>query len=102
LVEPRVLAEPPAFRRLADALTWGGPALEAVVAVLFLLPAPRLARHAALLLFCAVTYAFAPVAGLGCLLLVLGVGQTDPAEVRLRALYTTVYLLVLLYAEAAG
>src|SRR5262245_33107349 len=78
LVEPRVLLEPPAFRRLAEALTWGGLALEAVVVALFLLPVPRLARHASLLLFCTIVYAFAPVAGFGCLLLVLGLAQTDP------------------------
>ena len=100
LVEQRVLVDPPAFRRLANALTWGGLALEALVAVVFLLPAPSLSRHAALLLFCTVVYAFAPVAGFGCLLLVLGLAQTDPAEARLRGLYVTVYLLVLLYAEA--
>src|SRR5262245_37597668 len=56
LVEPRVLVEPPALRNLASALTWGGLALETVVAVVFLLPARRAARHAALLLFCAVAY----------------------------------------------
>jgi hypothetical protein len=44
--------------------------------------------------------AVAPVAGFGCLLLVLGLVQTDPRETRLRALYVAVYVLVLLYAEA--
>ena len=39
LVDARVLVEPPAFRRLAGALTWGGLALEALVAAAFLLPA---------------------------------------------------------------
>ncbi len=100
LVDPRVLVEPPALRRLAAALTWGGLALEAVVASAFLLPSPPAARHAALLLFCVVTYAFAPVAGFGCLLLVLGLAQTDPQETRLRVLYVAVYFLVLIYAEA--
>jgi hypothetical protein len=100
LVEARVLVEPPGFRRLANILTWGGFALEAAVAGVFLLPAPLAARHAALLVFCVVTYAVAPVTGFGCLLVVLGLAQTDPAEARLRALYVAAYLLVLIYAEA--
>src|SRR5262245_4974154 len=99
LVEPRALVEPPAFQLLGKVLTWGGLVLEAVVAVAFLLPAPSAVRHAALLLFCTVVYALAPVAGFGCLLLVLGLAQTEPSETRLRALYVAVYLLVLLYAE---
>jgi hypothetical protein len=99
LVAPRVLVEPPAFRRLAAALTWGGLALEAMVAAAFLLPVTPLWRHAALLLFCAATYAFAPVAGFGCLLIVLGLATTRPEEVRLRALYLAAFLLVLTYAE---
>ena len=100
LVDARVLVEPPAFRRLSNALTWGGLALEAVVTVVFLLPAPPVARHACLLLFCVVTYAFATVAGFGCLLLVLGLAQTDTAETRLRGLYVAVYFLVFIYAAA--
>ena len=93
-----MLVEPPALRRLAAARTWGGLALEAVVASAFLLPSPPAARHAALLLFCVVTHAFAPVAGFGCLLLVLA--QTDPQETRLRVLYVAGYFLVLIYADA--
>ena len=100
LVDARVLVEPPAFRRLASALTWGGLALEALVAAAFLLPAPRVVRHAALLLFCVTTYAFAPVAGFGCLLLVLGLAQTTADEPRTRALYVAAFFLVLTYAEA--
>jgi hypothetical protein len=100
LLEPRVLVEPPALRRLAGALTWGGLALEALVAAVFLLPVrPRL-RHAALLVFCLTTYAIAPVAGFGCLLLVLGVAQTHPDERRTRGLYAAAFFLVLVYAEA--
>ena len=99
LVDARVLVEPPAFRRLAGALTWGGLALEALVAAVFLLPARPLLRHAALLVFCLTTYAFAPVAGFGCLLLVLGLAQTNPAEARTRALYVAAFFLVLTYAE---
>ena len=100
LLEPRVLVEPPAFRRLASVLTWGGLALEAIVAAVFLLPFPSVLRHAALLLFCVTTYAFAPVAGFGCLLLVLGLAQTNPPETRTRVLYVAAFFLVLTYAEA--
>jgi hypothetical protein len=100
LVDARVLVEPPAFRRLASALTWGGLALEVLVAAAFLLPARPLLRHAALLLFCVTTYAVAPVAGFGCLLLVLGLVQTTPAEPRTRAVYVAAFFLVLTYAEA--
>lgn len=100
LLDPPVLVEPKAFRRLAGVLTWGGLALEAMVAGSFLLPVAPVVRHGALLLFCVTTYAFAPVAGFGCLLLVLGLAQTNPAETRLRVLYVAVYFLVLSYAEA--
>ena len=100
LVDARVLVEPPSFRRLAGVLTWGGLALEMMVAGAFLLPVAPPWRHAALLVFCVATYAFAPVAGFGCLLLVLGLAQTKPAESRLRLLYVAAFLLVLTYAEA--
>lgn len=100
LLDPRVLVEPPAFRRLAGVLTWGGLGLETLVAGSFLLPVAPVVRHGALLLFCVAAYAFAPVAGFGCLLLVLGLAQTKPAETRLRWLYVAIYFLVLTYAEA--
>jgi hypothetical protein len=100
LLEPPLLVEPPAFRRLASALTWGGLALEVIVAAVFLLPARPVLRHAALLLFCVTTYAFAPVAGFGCLLLVLGLAQTEASERRTRALYVAAFFVVLTYAEA--
>src|SRR4030095_683661 len=92
--------EPPAFRRLASAFTWGGLALEAIVAAVLLLPSRPLLRHGALLLFCVTTYAFAPVPGFGCLLLVLGLAQTNPDEARTRALYVVAFFLVLTYADA--
>jgi hypothetical protein len=99
LADPHVLVEPPAFRRLAAALTWGGVALETLVAGAFLLPVAPVWRHAALLLFCLATYAFAPVAGFGCLLLVLGLSQTEASATRLRGLYVAAFFLVLVYAE---
>jgi hypothetical protein len=99
LADPHVLVEPPAFRRLAAALTWGGVALELLVAGALLLPVAQVWRHAALLLFCLATYAFAPVAGFGCLLLVLGLAQTEAPATRLRGLYVGAFFLVLVYAE---
>jgi hypothetical protein len=67
-----------------------------------LLPAGRITtpgRHATLLTFCVVTYAFAPVAGFGWLLLVMGVAQTEPRQAWLRRSYVAGFLLVLFYAE---
>jgi hypothetical protein len=97
-----VLVEPPRFRQVAAALTWGGLALEALVALAFLLPVsarwPSL-RHILLLAFCVATYAFAPVAGFGWLLIVLGLAHCDPDQTRLRLAYVAVFALVLCYAE---
>ena len=58
-----------------------------------------LLRHGLLLGFCVVTYAFAPVAGFGWLLLVMGAAQTDEADVWLRRAYVAAFLVVLLYSE---
>jgi hypothetical protein len=56
-------------------------------------------RHPLLLMFCASTYAFAPVAGFGWLLLTMGLVSV-PAERRLlRGAYIATWILVLLYAE---
>ena len=52
-----------------------------------------------LLGFCVVTYAFAPVAGFGWLLLVMGAAQTDEADVWLRRAYVAAFLVVLFYSE---
>ena len=65
-----------------------------------MLPARPVLRHAALLLFCVATYAFAPVAGFGCLLLVLGLAQTSHSDRRTRAFYVAAFFLVLTHAEA--
>jgi hypothetical protein len=97
-----VFVEPVALRRLAGALTWGGLALELIVAAMFLTPlAPRrqFLRHAALLGFCAVTYAIAPVAGFGWLLVVMGLSQTRDDEALLRSAYVSAFVLILVYAE---
>lgn len=91
--------QPPRFRALAAALTGSTLAIEGALAAAFLLPLPaRLvtARHALLLLFCAGTYALAPVAGFGWLLLSMGVAQTAPEQRRLRLAYLAVFAFVLL------
>jgi hypothetical protein len=58
-----------------------------------------LARHGAVLLFCLATYAFAPVAGFGWLLLVMGMATLRVDQRWLRAAYVGAYCIVLLYAE---
>jgi hypothetical protein len=58
-----------------------------------------LAAHVLLLLFCAVTYAFAPVAGFGWLLLSMGTALCRSDQRVLRTAYVGTWLLVLLYSE---
>lgn len=100
LLQPPRLVEPPRLRAFAWAATWCGLALEALVAAAFLLPA-RLGRgrHAVLLAFCAVTYAVAPVAGFGWLLLVMGLATAEPTDRLLVRAYVAAFLLVLVYSE---
>jgi hypothetical protein len=67
-----------------------------------LFPARRLVpilRHAMLLTFCVITYAFAPVAGFGWLLLVMGAAQAEPRQRWLQRLYVIAFLVVLFYSE---
>jgi hypothetical protein len=102
LLHPPRLFEPPRLRAFAWAATWCGLALEAVVATLYLLPGSgrreRL-RHVALLAFCVVTYAVAPVAGFGWLLLVMGLATAGPEDRLLIRAYVVAFLLVLVYSE---
>jgi hypothetical protein len=90
----------PALRAAAHALGWATVLLEGVVALAFLAP-PALGigrlRDAALLVFCAGTYALAPVAGFGWLLLAMGAAQSQSA--RWRLLYLAVFALVIFYRE---
>ena len=102
LLEPPDLIEPPAFLRFAWAATWGTFLLEAAVGAAFLLSLPRrvaAARHVVLLLFCAATYAFAPVAGFGWLLLAMGMAQCRPDERRWELCYASAFFLVLFLVE---
>ena len=68
-----------------------------------LLPLGRLdpTRHGLLLAFCLVTYAFAPVAGFGWLLLVMGLAQSAGNRRAPPALYVTAFLAVLFFSEVA-
>jgi hypothetical protein len=94
------LVEPAALRRLAGVLTAATLALEAIVALLFLAPAPARGawlRHAALLVFCAAAYALAPVTGFGWLLLAMGLSVVGGDAVRLRLLYVACSGLLLLH-----
>jgi hypothetical protein len=102
LLEPPSFVEPPRLRAFAAVATWGGLGLEALIALLNLVPAAvRLqgARHLSLLVFCATTYALAPVAGFGWLLAAMGLGQCTGAQRTLRVAYLAVFILILLYSE---
>ena len=103
LLHPPQLHATPRFQRLVQATTWGGLALESVVAMLWLAPirgrALLLARHGAILLFCLATYAVAPVAGFGWLLLIMGLANSAVDQRALRAAYVATFCVVLLYAE---
>jgi hypothetical protein len=103
LVDPGALELSAAFRMLVAAATWGTLAVEAALAVLFLIPAADrrvdALRHGTLLTFCLVTYAVAPVAGFGWLLLAMGCSRCHPDQHALRALYVSAWFLVLFYGE---
>ena len=102
LLDPPAFVEPPRLRALAAAATWGGLVLEALVALLCLMPVAgriEVVRHAAMLMFCATTYALAPVAGFGWLIATLGLAQCLPSQPRLRGAYISVFLLIVLYSE---
>jgi hypothetical protein len=101
------VAPPPPIPRpltlAAQALTLSSLALEGAVALTFLAPAAlaQRSRDPLLLVFCATTYAVAPVRGFGWLLLAMGVAQTAPEASRTRAAYLGVYALLVLYGALA-
>ena len=102
LLHPPAFVEPPRLRVFASTATWGGLALEALVALLCLMPAEgrtQAARHAALLMFCATTYALAPVAGFGWLIATMGLAQCRPNQQLLRGAYMAAFVMILLYSE---
>lgn len=102
LLHPLPLSDPPAFRYLVLMSTWGVLALEALVALTFLRPRAwqtSALHHVSLLLFCGITYAIAPVAGFGWLLMTMGVALCRPEQRVLRATYVALWFLVLFYSE---
>jgi hypothetical protein len=52
-----------------------------------------------LLSFCAVTYAFAPVAGFGWLLLAMGLAQLQAGQIWLARAYVSAFMLVIFFVE---
>ena len=102
LLHPPPFVEPPRLRLFASVATWGGLALEGLLAVLWMIPSHgriRLASHAALLVFCVTTYALAPVAGFGWLIATLGLAQCRRQQRVLGGAYIAVFVLILLYSE---
>ena len=102
LLEPLRVHEPVRLQALARASTWGILGLEAAVALLMLAPARRdlaFMRHGVLLFFCGVTYAFAPVAGFGWLLVVMGLAQLEPRHLWWGRAYLGMFLVVIFYDE---
>ena len=102
LLQPRTLGLTPSFNALAAAATWGTLLLEAMLAGVMLYGTgggvERL-RHGLLLAFCVVTYAIAPVAGFGWLLLAMGCSLCRPEQRLLQAAYVGAWFVVLFYAE---
>lgn len=102
LADPQWFGEPPRARALAAVVTWGGLIIEGLVAMLCLVPATGwvlTARHVSVLLFCATTYALAPVAGFGWLVATMGLAQCRREQHVVRAGYVTVFFAILLYSE---
>src|SRR5262245_20067683 len=102
LLHPALPSDPPAFHYLVLVSTWGVLALESFVALTFLRPRggqTNALHHVSLLLFCGITYAIAPVAGFGWLLLTMGVALCRPDQRALRATYVATWFLVLFYSE---
>ena len=100
--EPPVIVETTRLKRLAWMSTFGILAMESAVSVVMLLPSAfttLVLRHFLLLSFCAVTYAFAPVAGFGWLLLAMGLAQCQDEWTVVRVIYLGMFLLVLFYSE---
>jgi hypothetical protein len=102
LLDPPQIVESPRLQTFATVTTWGILFLEASVAILMILPTERVIvplRHATLLAFCGVTYAFAPVAGFGWSLLVMGLAQVEDRQIWLGRMYVAAFLAVLFYSE---
>jgi len=100
--ENLTLIVPAALTTFAQIATWWTVTIEAAVALCFLWPRKDgiyRQRHVPLLLFCATTFAVAPVAGFGWLLLLMGIAQCEPERTTVRALYLAIFFLILFYQE---
>jgi hypothetical protein len=90
---------------LAALVTYGTLLLEALVALAF--AAPRLGwlyrrRHWLLLSFTVGTYAVAPVAGFGWVLMILGYARCEPELRRTRTAYLAGFLVIQVYTVPWG
>jgi hypothetical protein len=101
LRDPLRVHEPARLRAFATVSTWGSLFLETAVSALMLARGTRFAllRHGVLLSFCGVTYAVAPVAGFGWLLLAMGLAQLDERQRWWRGAYVVAFVAVLFYDE---
>jgi hypothetical protein len=95
-VGPVELRSAPRLEQAAAVLTWWTLAIEAAVAVAFLVPWRRLARHRDLVLvaFVLTTYAVAPVVGFGWVLVCLGLAQHERSRRLVPLAYVVAFLLV--------
>ena len=91
---------PPRLAALSHFLTYWTIAIEAAVAVFFLMPlrlaASRL-RDYLLIIFCVTTYAVANVDGFGWLLLAMGAAQAGEGRTRVRLFYVAAFFLIIFY-----
>jgi hypothetical protein len=102
LLEPGELHEPPAFAFLVRFSTWATVVVESLCAAAFLVSLEKrllLCRHVLLLTFCVATYALAPVAGFGWLLLTMGLATIPEGQRYLKVTYLSVWILLLMYDE---
>jgi hypothetical protein len=102
VLDPGELHEPPAFAILVRFSTWATVLIESLCAIAFLVPLGKrflLCRHVVLLTFCVATYALAPVAGFGWLLLTMGLATVGEGQRKLKVAYLSVWILLLMYDE---
>jgi hypothetical protein len=93
---------PASLHYVAIAATGWTAAIESAVLAAFCWWSPNglgRARHALLLLFCATTYAVAPVDGFGWLLIAMGFAQCERDSRITRGIYLAVFALILVYRE---
>jgi hypothetical protein len=92
----------PAVAQAATALTWATLASECAVALAFVCPtrfAAARARDPVLIAFSLGTYALAPVASFGWLLLAMGVAACEPGRRRVRGLYLATFAALVFFDQ---